>query len=98
MATARVSSAVSFDAHPEYTPRAHSASASVGLNASTSSHADTTRPNVAELTGRIEQITSTIDSRQVPAVSSVDHLTAEAGRAILAENYAAYVAEYGEPA
>jgi hypothetical protein len=34
----------------------------------------------------------------VPAVTSVDHLTAEASRAIIAENYAAYVAEYGEPA
>jgi hypothetical protein len=36
--------------------------------------------------------------RQVPAVSAVDHLTTEVGRAIIAENYAAYVAEYGEPA
>jgi hypothetical protein len=34
----------------------------------------------------------------VPAVFSVDHLTAEGGRAIIAENRAAYVAEYGEPA
>ncbi|WP_049570114.1 hypothetical protein [Streptomyces sp. SBT349] len=41
---------------------------------------------------------STIEDRQVLAVVSVDHLTAEAGRAVLAENYAAYVAEYGEPA
>ncbi|MEV8634314.1 hypothetical protein AB0395_21930 [Streptosporangium sp. NPDC051023] len=53
---------------------------------------------VAELVRRIEQITSTIDGRQVPAVSSVDHLTAEAGRAVIAENYAAYVAKYGESA
>ncbi|MEV7010708.1 hypothetical protein [Streptosporangium sp. NPDC051022] len=44
---------------------------------------------VAELARRIEQITSTIDSRQVPAVFSVDHLTAEAGRAVLVENHAA---------
>jgi len=27
-----------------------------------------------------------------------NHLTAEAGRAIIAENRAAYVSEYGEPA
>lgn len=53
---------------------------------------------VADLTRRIELITYTIDGRQVPAVSSVDHITAEAGRSIIAENYAAYVAEYGEPA
>ncbi|MFC9916040.1 hypothetical protein [Streptomyces sp. NPDC127197] len=52
---------------------------------------------VAELARRIELITSTIEDRQVPAVASVDHLTAEEGRAVLAENYAAYVAEYGEP-
>lgn len=36
--------------------------------------------------------------RPVPAVTVVDHLTAGAGRAVIAENYAAYVAEYGEPA
>ncbi len=42
-------------------------------------------------------ITTTIEDRQVPAVASVERLTAEAGRAVLAENYAAYVAEYGEP-
>uniref|UniRef100_UPI003F49B423 hypothetical protein n=1 Tax=Microtetraspora malaysiensis TaxID=161358 RepID=UPI003F49B423 len=53
---------------------------------------------VIELARRIELITFTVEGRQVPAVSSVDHLTAEAGRAIIAENYAAYVAEYGEPA
>lgn len=53
---------------------------------------------VAELARRIELITSTVDGRQVPAVASVEHLTAEAGRAVIAENYAAYVAEYGEPA
>ncbi|WP_218137718.1 hypothetical protein [Streptomyces sp. 2131.1] len=53
---------------------------------------------VAELARRIELITSTIEDRQVPVVASVDHLTAEAGRAVLSENYAAYVAEFGEPA
>lgn len=49
---------------------------------------------VAELT-RIALITSSKTDRS-PGVASVDHLTAEAGRAVLAENYAAYVAEYGE--
>lgn len=53
---------------------------------------------VAELARRVELITSTIEDRQVHAVASVDRLTAEAGRAVLAENYAAYVAEFGEPA
>jgi hypothetical protein len=53
---------------------------------------------VAELADRIERITTAVDGRPVSAVSSVDHLTAEAGRAVIAENYAAYVAEYGEPA
>ncbi|WP_199826987.1 hypothetical protein [Streptomyces sp. WM6378] len=53
---------------------------------------------VAELTRRIEHLTTTIDGRQVPLLTSIDHLTAAAGRAALAENYAAYVAEYGQPA
>lgn len=53
---------------------------------------------VAELVRLVELITSTIEDRQVPAVASVDRLTAEAGRAVLAENYAAYVAEFGSPA
>ncbi len=53
---------------------------------------------VAELAHRIGQITSPVDGRQVPAVSSIDHLTPEGGQAIIAANYAAYVAEYGEPA
>jgi hypothetical protein len=53
---------------------------------------------VAELARQIELITVTVDAQQVPAVFSVDHLTAEGGRAIIAENRAAYVAEYGEPA
>jgi hypothetical protein len=55
---------------------------------------------VAELARQISEMTFTIDgpvSRQVPAVISVEHLTAEAGRAIIAKNYAAYVAKYGEP-
>ncbi|MER6274495.1 hypothetical protein [Streptomyces sp900105755] len=43
-------------------------------------------------------ITTTVEDRQVPAVASVERLTPEAGRAVLAENYAAYVAEYGEDA
>ncbi|MFG3398766.1 hypothetical protein [Streptomyces parvus] len=53
---------------------------------------------VDELTRRIELITSTVDGKQVPTVASVDRLTEEAGRALLAENYAAYVAKYGTPA
>lgn len=53
---------------------------------------------VAELARRVELITTTVGDRKVPAVASVEHLTAEAGRAVLAENYAAYVAEFGEPA
>ncbi|MEW2153567.1 hypothetical protein AB0909_30510 [Streptomyces albidoflavus] len=53
---------------------------------------------VAELARRVELITTTVEERQVPAVASVARLTAEAGRAVLAENYAVYVAEYGEDA
>ncbi|MFF8387862.1 hypothetical protein ACF053_30055 [Streptomyces kanasensis] len=53
---------------------------------------------VAELARQVELITTTVEDRQVPAVASVERLTAEAGRAVLAENYAAYVAEYGEDA
>lgn len=52
---------------------------------------------VAELASRIKLTTFTVNGRQIPAAVSVEHLSAEAGRAILAENYAAYVAEYGEP-
>jgi hypothetical protein len=52
---------------------------------------------VADLARRIELITFAVGGRQVPAVSSVDHLTAEAGQIIIAENYAAYAAEYGRP-
>ena len=56
-------------------------------------------PSVAaDLTRQIALLTFTIDGQQVPAISSVDQLTAEAGQAIIAENRAAYVAEYGEPA
>jgi hypothetical protein len=39
-----------------------------------------------------------LGSRQIPAVTSVERLTAEAGRIVLTENYASYVAKYGEPA
>lgn len=53
---------------------------------------------VDELARRIAQLTTAVDGRPVSAVSSVDRLTAEAGRALIAENYAAYVAEYGDPA
>ncbi|MGW6506618.1 hypothetical protein ACWGCP_03530 [Streptomyces niveus] len=53
---------------------------------------------VDELARRIEHLTTTIDGRQVLLLTSIDHLTTEAGRAILAKNYAAYVAEFGTPA
>ncbi|WP_211266948.1 hypothetical protein [Nonomuraea candida] len=53
---------------------------------------------VAELVRRIGLMTVTVEGRQVPVVSAIEPLTAEAGRAVIAENYAAYVAEYGEPA
>ncbi|WP_333745718.1 hypothetical protein [Streptomyces sp. IBSBF 2950] len=53
---------------------------------------------VDELAREAALIMSTIEDRPVPAVASVQYLTAEAGRAVIAENYAAYVAEYGEPA
>ncbi|MEU6721933.1 hypothetical protein ABZ897_61760 [Nonomuraea sp. NPDC046802] len=53
---------------------------------------------VAELVRQIGLFTVTVEGRQVPIVSAIEHLTAEAGRAVIAENYAAYVAEYGEPA
>ncbi|WP_272896122.1 hypothetical protein [Nonomuraea sp. MG754425] len=43
-------------------------------------------------------MTVTVEGRQVPIISGTEHLTAETGRAVIAENYAAYVAEYGEPA
>jgi hypothetical protein len=53
---------------------------------------------VADLARQIALLTFTIDGQQVPAVISVDQLTAEAGQAIIAENRAAYAARYGEPA
>ncbi|MFJ5952561.1 hypothetical protein [Streptomyces noursei] len=46
---------------------------------------------VAGPTGRIEHLTTTIDGRQIPLLSSVDHLTAEA-------ELRGIVAEYSEPA
>jgi hypothetical protein len=58
---------------------------------------------VDELVRQIEQMTFTADSipglssRQLPAAVAITHLTAEAGQVIIAENYLAYVAEYGEP-
>ncbi|WP_017575777.1 hypothetical protein [Nocardiopsis kunsanensis] len=52
---------------------------------------------VAELARRVEGITTAVGGRPVPAVSAVEHLSAEAGRAVIAQNRAAYVAEYGEP-
>lgn len=53
---------------------------------------------VAELARRIELITTTVEDHQVPAVASVEHLTAEAGRAVLAENHAAYLTKFGQDA
>ncbi|MCM3885843.1 hypothetical protein [Frankia sp. R82] len=53
---------------------------------------------VAELIRRVMLLTFTVEGQEAPAVSSVDQLTADAGRALLAENRAAYVAKYGEPA
>lgn len=53
---------------------------------------------VAELARQVELLTVSVGGQEVPAVSVVDHLTAEAGLAVLAENRAAYLAEYGEPA
>ncbi|MEV4079704.1 hypothetical protein AB0J43_05365 [Nonomuraea fuscirosea] len=52
---------------------------------------------IDELARQVERMTVTVAGHQVPIVSSVERLTAEAGRAVIAENYAAYVAEYGEP-
>ena len=55
-----------------------------------------TAPSVAaELARQIEAMTFDVGGREVPAVSSVDQLTVELGLAIIAENRAAYVAEYG---
>lgn len=51
---------------------------------------------VAKLARWIEEMTLDFQGRQVPGVSSMEHLTAEAGQAVITENRAAYVAEYGE--
>jgi hypothetical protein len=51
----------------------------------------------AELARQIEAMTFDVAGREVPAVSSAVQLTGEAGRAVIAENRAAYIAEYGEP-
>ncbi|MFE9471252.1 hypothetical protein ACFYOR_09435 [Streptomyces griseofuscus] len=77
---------------------AHVARGTVGQGPPGSAPVESAPSVVAELARRIALITSNADGRQVPAVSSVDHLTAEGGRAIIAENRAAYIAEYGEPA
>ena len=55
-------------------------------------------PSVAdELARRIRGIRFDVDGRKLPAVSSVERISVEAAQDILTENYAAYVAEYGEP-
>lgn len=51
---------------------------------------------VAELARRIEHLTTPADHGPMPLLASIDYLSAEEGQAVLAENYAAYVAEYGE--
>jgi hypothetical protein len=58
-----------------------------------------TAPGVAaELARRVKAMTFDVGDRKVPTVSSAVQVTAEEGQAIIAENHAAYVAEYGEPA
>ncbi|MFJ9713349.1 hypothetical protein [Streptomyces sp. NPDC101234] len=52
-------------------------------------------PVVDELASRIRL---TFDRQHVPAVSSVDHLTGETPGPSWWKNYAAYLAECGEPA
>jgi hypothetical protein len=55
-------------------------------------------PSVADdLARRIRAIQFDVDGRKLPAVSSVERISVEAAQDILAENYAAYVAEHGEP-
>jgi hypothetical protein len=55
-------------------------------------------PSVADdLAHRIRSIRFDVDGRKLPAVSSVERISVEAAQDILTENYAAYVAEYGEP-
>jgi hypothetical protein len=56
-------------------------------------------PSVAgDLARRIWGIRFDVDGREVPAVSSVERISVEAAQEILAENYAAYAARWGEPA
>lgn len=58
-----------------------------------------TAPSVVdELARRIKAMTYTVAGRQVAAASEIQRLTAAAGQAVIAENHAAYVAEYGEQA
>jgi hypothetical protein len=53
---------------------------------------------VDDLARRIRGIRFDVDGREVPAVSSVERISVEAAQDILAENYAAYAAKWGEPA
>jgi len=53
---------------------------------------------VDDLAWRIRGIRFDVDGREVPAVSSVERISVEAAQDILAENYAAFVARWGEPA
>lgn len=56
---------------------------------------------VDELARKIEGIVIAVKTpfgeQQVTAVTSIERLTAEEGRAVIAANRAAYVAQYGEP-
>jgi hypothetical protein len=61
--------------------------------------ADQSAPSVVdELAHRIRGIRFDIDGRKVAAFLSVERISVETAQGILAENYAAYVAKWGEPA
>jgi hypothetical protein len=53
---------------------------------------------VSDLARQIRGIKFDVAGRELPAVSSVERISVEAAQDILAENYAAYVAKWGEPA
>lgn len=53
---------------------------------------------VDELARKIDAIVFDVHGLEVPAVTAVERLTAEEGRAVIAANRAAYAAEYGEDA
>lgn len=51
---------------------------------------------VDELAWKIKEIRFDVDGLMLPAAAAVERVSVEAARDILAENYAAYVAEYGK--